>query len=358
MTNNLNVPSQISKKHSATIRNLYISTFTHLHIYILVQKEPNMKEYTFTEKKDTRSGFGLGLLDIGRNNPDVVALCADLTGSLNMTDFKKEFPDRFFQVGIAEANMMGIAAGLTIGGKIPYTGTFANFSTGRVYDQIRQSIAYSEKNVKICASHAGITLGEDGATHQMLEDIGMMRMLPNMTVIVPCDHNQTKAATIAVSKHTGPVYLRFGRPKVPNFTDPDAPFEIGKAILLSEGSDLTIFATGHMVWEALEAGKTLYQQGIHAEIINIHTIKPLDEKTILQSVAKTRCAVSAEEHQVNGGLGDTISQLLARNHPAPMELVAVNDRFGESGKPAELMKKYGLSATDIVQAALRVISRK
>lgn len=317
-----------------------------------------MKEFTFAEKKDTRSGFGAGLLEIARKNPNVVGLCADLTGSMTMTAFKNEFPDRFFQVGIAEANMMGIAAGLTIGGKIPYTGTFANFSTGRVYDQIRQSIAYSEKNVKICASHAGITLGEDGATHQMLEDIGMMRMLPNMSVVVPCDHNQTKAATIAIAKHQGPVYLRFGRPKVPNFTDPDAQFEFGKAQILQEGADVSIFACGHMVWEALEAAKELYKNGISAEIINIHTIKPLDEKSIIQSVNKTGCAVSAEEHQVNGGLGDTIAQLLARKNPAPLELVAVMDHFGESGKPAELMKKYGLTATDIVTAATKAIARK
>ncbi len=317
-----------------------------------------MREYTYTEKKDTRSGFGLGLLEIGRLNPDVVALCADLTGSLNMGAFRDEFPNRFFQVGIAEANMMGLAAGLTIGGKIPFTGTFANFSTGRVYDQIRQSIAYSNKNVKICASHAGITLGEDGATHQILEDIGMMRMLPHMTVVVPCDHNQTKAATLAVANYPGPVYLRFGRPKVPNFTDPSQPFEIGKAIILSEGSDASIFATGHLVWEAIEAGRELYKKGISAEIINIHTIKPLDIKSIIQSVSKTGCAVTAEEHQMNGGLGDAVSQVLAVSHPAPLELVAVNDRFGESGKPAELMKKYGLDASNIVQAVMRVLKRK
>ncbi len=316
-----------------------------------------MKEYTFSEKKDTRSGFGAGLLELARQNPAVVGLCADLTGSMTMGPFKKEFPDRFFQVGIAEANMMGIAAGLTIGGKIPFTGTFANFSTGRVYDQIRQSIAYSKKNVKICASHAGITLGEDGATHQMLEDIGMMRMLPNMSVVVPCDHNQTKAATIAIAKHHGPVYLRFGRPKVPNFTHPEEKFEFGKAIVLNEGADVTIIACGHMVWEALEAGKELHARGISADIINVHTIKPLDEKTILQSVGKTGCVVTAEEHQVNGGLSDTIAQLLARKLPTPMEVVAVMDRFGESGKPPELMKKYGLTAADIVKASLKVISR-
>ncbi len=317
-----------------------------------------MKEYTYTEKKDTRSGFGAGLMELGAKNTNVVGLCADLTGSLVMTEFKKTYPDRFFQVGIAEANMMGIAAGLTIGGKIPFTGTFANFSTGRVYDQIRQSIAYSEKNVKICASHAGITLGEDGATHQMLEDIGMMRMLPNMTVIVPCDHNQTRAATIAIADHEGPVYLRFGRPKVPNFTNPDEPFEIGKAITLQEGSDVSIFACGHMVWQALEAAKELFGQGVLAEVINVHTIKPLDKKSILQSVRKTGCAVTAEEHQVNGGLGDTIAHLLATDKPLPMEMVAVQDRFGESGKPDELMEKYGLTASNIVEKCLKVMRRK
>ena len=317
-----------------------------------------MKEYTYTEKKDTRSGFGAGLLEIGRQRPEVVALCADLTGSLKMDAFKKEFPERFFQVGIAEANMMGIAAGLTIGGKIPYTGTFANFSTGRVYDQIRQSIAYSGKNVKICASHAGLTLGEDGATHQILEDIGMMKMLPHMTVVVPCDYNQTKAATIAIADHQGPLYLRFGRPAVPNFTDPDAPFVIGKAIVLNEGSDVSIFACGHLVWEALEAGKILHAEGINAEIINMHTIKPFDEKAVIDSVSKTGCAVSAEEHQVNGGLGDSVAATLTGNFPAPLEMVAVNDSFGESGKPAELMEKYGLSAKNIVEAAKNAIARK
>ena len=317
-----------------------------------------MKEYTYTEKKDTRSGFGAGLLNLGAKNKNVVGLCADLTGSMVMTDFKKTYPNRFFQVGIAEANMMGVAAGLTIGGKIPFTGTFANFSTGRVYDQIRQSIAYSEKNVKICASHAGITLGEDGATHQILEDIGMMRMLPNMTVIVPCDHNQTRAATIAVADYHGPVYLRFGRPKVPNFTDPDQKFEIGKAVLLNEGADVSIFACGHMVWQALEAAKALYAQGYHAEVINVHTIKPLDEKSILQSVRKTKCAVTAEEHQRNGGLGDAIANLLTREQPAPLEMVAIQDRFGESGKPDELMEKYGLTASNIVTQCLKVIKRK
>ncbi len=317
-----------------------------------------MKEYSYAEKKDTRSGFGLGLLDVARSNADVVGLCADLTGSLKMNDFQKEFPDRFFQTGIAEANMMGVASGLTIGGKIPYTGTFANFSTGRVYDQIRQSIAYSEKNVKICASHAGLTLGEDGATHQMLEDIGMMRMLPNMTVVVPCDHNQTRLATSAIAKHHGPVYLRFGRPKVPVFTSLDEAFEIGKAIRLTEGSDVSIFATGHLVWEALEAGKELYRMGISADIFNVHTIKPLDAESIIQSVARTGCAVTAEEHQLHGGLGDAIAHLLAEHHPAPMQMVAVDDTFGESGKPAELMEKYGLSAANIVDAVKKVTRRK
>ncbi len=317
-----------------------------------------MKEYTFSEKKDTRSGFGAGLLEAGKRNPDIVGLCADLTGSLKMNDFQKEFPERFYQVGIAEANMMGIAAGLSTGGKIPYTGTFANFSTGRVYDQIRQSIAYSEKNVKICASHAGLTFGEDGATHQNLEDIGMMKMLPNMTVVVPCDYNQTKAATIAVADHHGPLYLRFGRPKVPNFTDPNQKFEIGKAIILNEGSDVSIFATGHLVWEALEACKTLFEKGIKAEIINIHTIKPLDLEAVIQSVRKTGCAVTAEEHQINGGLGESIARALVTNHPSPVEMVAVNDQFGESGKPDELMKKYGLSASNIVEAARKAINRK
>jgi transketolase len=310
------------------------------------------------EMKDTRSGFGAGLTELGKKNKDVVALCADLTGSLKMDAFAKDHPDRFFQIGIAEANMIGIAAGMTIGGKIPFTGTFANFSTGRVYDQIRQSIAYSGKNVKICASHAGLTLGEDGATHQILEDIGLIKMLPGMTVVNTCDYNQTKAATIAIADHKGPVYLRFGRPKVPNFTAPDQSFEIGKAILLEEGSDVSIFATGHLVWEALEAKKILEQKGLRAEIINIHTIKPLDEKAILKSVAKTKCVVSAEEHMKNGGLGDSIAQLLSTKHPSPMEMVAVNDSFGESGKPSDLMKKYGLDCDSIVEAALKVMDRK
>jgi transketolase len=317
-----------------------------------------MTKYTFTEKQDTRSGFGAGLLELGRTNSKVVGLCADLTGSLKMGDFKKEFPDRFFQVGIAEANMMGLAAGMSISGLIPYTGTFANFSTGRVYDQIRQSIAYSEKNVKICASHAGLTLGEDGATHQMLEDLGMMRMLPNLTVINPCDYNQTKAATIAIADHHGPVYLRFGRPKVPIFTPEDQEFRIGKAIRFIEGTDVSIFATGHLLWHAIEAEARLADQGISAEVINVHTIKPLDEKAILDSLSKTKCAVTAEEHQLNGGLGDSIAQLLARNSPAPMEMVGVQDQFGESGKPMELMEKYGLSTGDIFNAVIKVLARK
>jgi transketolase len=317
-----------------------------------------MKKYTFTEKKDTRSGFGAGLLEAGRRNKEVVALCADLVGSLKMDAFIKEFPDRFFQVGIAEANMMSIAAGMTIGGSIPFTGTFANFSTGRVYDQIRQSIAYSDKNVKICASHAGLTLGEDGATHQILEDIGLMKMLPGMTVINPCDYNQTKAATIAIAEHHGPVYLRFGRPVMPIFTDADQQFEIGKAWMVNEGADVTIFATGHLVWEAILAGEELEKEGIDAEIINIHTIKPLDEAAVLASVAKTRCVVSAEEHNRLGGLGDSIAQLLIQQDPVPMEYVAVNDSFGESGKPEDLMKKYGLTAGNIVEKVKQVLQRK
>ena len=317
-----------------------------------------MKKYTYTEKKDTRSGFGAGLLEAGKKNENVVALCADLIGSLKMDSFKKEFPERFVQVGIAEANMMGIAAGMTIGGKIPFTGTFANFSTGRVYDQIRQSIAYSNKNVKICASHAGLTLGEDGATHQILEDIGLMKMLPGMTVINPCDYNQTKAATLAIAEYEGPVYLRFGRPAVPVFTDEDQKFEIGKAWMVSEGTDVSIFATGHLVWKAIEAGEKLAEMGISAEIINIHTIKPLDEKAILNSVAKTGCVVTAEEHNRLGGLGDSIAQVLVRNNPAPQEYVAVNDSFGESGTPDQLMEKYGLESVDIVRAVQKVINRK
>ena len=317
-----------------------------------------MKTYTYTEKKDTRSGFGAGLAELGRTNPNVVALCADLTPSLKMGEFIKENPERFFQIGIAEANMMGIAAGMTIGGKIPFTGTFANFATGRVYDQIRQSIAYSDKNVKICASHAGLTLGEDGATHQILEDIGLMKMLPGMVVINPCDFNQTKAATIAIAEYEGPVYLRFGRPSVPIFTPADQKFEIGKAIQLTEGNDVTIVATGHLVWEALEASKVLHEQGISAEVINIHTIKPLDDKAILESVAKTGCIVTAEEHNILGGLGESVARVLATNNPTPQEFVGTNDTFGESGTPAQLMDKYELNSAAIVKKALAVIKRK
>jgi len=308
--------------------------------------------------KDTRSGFGEGLLEAGRKNSKVVALCADLIGSLKMGDFKNEFPERFFQTGIAEANMVDIAAGMALSGYVPFTGTFAAFSTGRVYDQIRQSVAYSNKNVKIAASHAGVTLGEDGATHQILEDIGLMKMLPNMTVIVPCDFNQTKAATIAAAEYDGPVYLRFGRPKVPNFTPVDQKFEIGKAQMLKEGTDVSIFACGHLVWKAIEAVKQLEEMGINAELINIHTIKPLDSEAVLKSVAKTHCVVTAEEHQRNGGLGDSIAQLLALNTPVPMEMVAVNDVFGQSGKPEELLTYYHLDTPDIVEAAKRAINRK
>jgi len=317
-----------------------------------------MKKYTYTEKKDTRSGFGAGLLEAGKRNENVVALCADLIGSLKMQDFIKAFPERFTQVGIAEANMIGIAAGMTIGGKIPFTGTFANFSTGRVYDQIRQSVAYSNKNVKIAASHAGLTLGEDGATHQILEDIGLMKMLPGMTVINPCDYNQTKAATIAAAEMEGPVYLRFGRPVVPVFTAADQVFEIGKAWKVNEGKDVSIFATGHLVWESIKAGELLAEMGIDAEIINIHTIKPLDEEAVLESVNKTRCVVSAEEHNRLGGLGDSIAQLLIRKDPVPMEYVAVDDSFGESGTPEQLMQKYGLDAAHIVEAVMKVIKRR
>ena len=317
-----------------------------------------MKTYTYTEKKDTRSGFGAGLAELGRTHPNVVALCADLVGSLKMNTFINENPERFFQVGVAEANMMGIAAGLTIGGKIPFTGTFANFSTGRVYDQIRQSIAYSGKNVKICASHAGLTLGEDGATHQILEDIGLMKMLPGMVVINPCDYNQTKAATIAIADHVGPVYLRFGRPSVPIFTPADQKFEIGKAIRFTEGNDVTIVATGHLVWEALEASKVLHEKGISAEVINIHTIKPLDEQAILDSVRKTGCIVTCEEHNILGGLGESVARTLALSHPTPQEFVATNDTFGESGTPAQLMKKYGLDSEAIISKVETVIKRK
>ena len=317
-----------------------------------------MVEFEIFGNKDTRSGFGEGLAELGRTNENVVALCADLTGSLKMDTFLKENPERFFQVGIAEANMMGMAAGMSIGGKIPYTGTFANFSTGRVYDQIRQSIAYSQKNVKICASHAGLTLGEDGATHQILEDIGMMKMLPNMTVIVPCDFNQTKQATIAISKHVGPVYLRFGRPVMPIFVKPDAEFIIGKADVLTEGTDVTIIACGHLVWKSIEAAKILTEKGISVELINMHTIKPLDEEAILKSVRKTKCIVTAEEHMANGGLGDSVAQVLSKNFPAPQEYVAVDDSFGESGTPMELMTKYHIDTQDVVDAALKAIGRK
>ena len=317
-----------------------------------------MKKYTYTEKKDTRSGFGAGLHEAGKRNKNVVALCADLKGSLKMDDFANEFPDRFVQVGIAEANMMCIAAGMTIGGKIPFTGTFANFSTGRVYDQIRQSIAYSGKNVKICASHAGLTLGEDGATHQILEDLGLMKMLPGMVVINPCDYNQTKAATLAIMEYEGPVYLRFGRPSVPNFTPADQSFEIGKAVMLNEGTDVTIIATGHLVWKAIEAGEQLAAKGISAEIINIHTIKPIDEEAILKSVAKTKCVVTCEEHNRFGGLGDAVAQVIIKSNPVPQEYVAVNDSFGESGTPDQLMTKYGLDTVNIVEAAEKVLKRK
>jgi transketolase len=317
-----------------------------------------MKKYTYTDKIDTRSGFGAGLEELGKTNPNVVALCADLTGSLKMDAFKNNHPERFFQVGIAEANMMGMAAGMTIGGKIPFTGTFANFSTGRVYDQIRQSIAYSHKNVKICASHAGVTLGEDGATHQILEDIGLMKMLPGMTVINTCDFNQTKAATIAIAEHNGPVYLRFGRPKVPNFTPENQSFEIGKGVLLQEGTDVSLIATGHLVWEALEAAKTLAESGISAEVINIHTIKPLDEELVVSSAQKTGAVVSCEEHNFLGGLGESIARTLSQHAPTLQEFVATQDTFGESGTPAQLMDKYGLNAEAIVQAAMRAVARK
>ena len=315
-------------------------------------------DFTYQDKKDTRSGFGAGLLEAGRRNPKVVAFCADLTGSLKMGDFAKEFPERFFQTGIAEANMTNMAAGMALSGFVPFTGTFAAFATGRVYDQIRQCVAYSNKNVKIAASHAGVTLGEDGATHQILEDIGLMKMLPNMTVIVPCDYNQTMNATIAAAEYDGPVYLRFGRPKVPNFTPVDQKFEIGKAQLLQEGRDVTIFACGHLVWKAIEAMKILKEQGIEAELINIHTIKPLDVEAVLRSVAKTRCVVTAEEHMRNGGLGDSIAQVVALNNPAPIEMVAVDDVFGQSGTPDELLKAYHLDTQDIVEATKKVIKRK
>jgi transketolase len=325
---------------------------------IINSEKTTMKKYIDTGKKDTRSGFGAGLTELGKKNENVVALCADLTGSLKMDEFKANHPERFFQVGIAEANMMSMAAGMTIGGKIPFTGTFANFSTGRVYDQIRQSIAYSGKNVKICASHAGVTLGEDGATHQILEDLGLMKMLPGMTVINTCDYNQTKAATLAIADHEGPVYLRFGRPKVANFTAADQTFEIGKAVQLQEGTDVTIVATGHLVWEALEAAETLSSEGIHAEVINIHTIKPLDKNAIIDSVKKTGCIVTAEEHNYYGGLGESVSRILSENAPTPQEFVATQDTFGESGTPAQLMEKYGLDASAIVKACKKVVARK
>jgi transketolase len=317
-----------------------------------------MKKFEYTEKKDTRSGFGAGIAELGRSNPKVVALTADLAGSLKLDTFIKENPERFVQCGIAEANMIGVSAGLTIGGFIPFATTFANFATGRVYDQIRQSVAYSNKNVKICASHAGVTLGEDGATHQILEDLGMMKMLPNMTVINPCDYNQTKAATLAIAEHEGPVYLRFGRPVIPVFTPADQKFEIGKAWHVNEGTAVSIFATGHLVWEAIKAGEILAAEGIEADIINIHTIKPLDEEAILASVKKTGCAVSAEEHMLNGGLGDSVAQVLARNYPAPLEMVGVHDTFGESGTPDQLMEKYGLTADKIVESVKKVMARK
>lgn len=316
-----------------------------------------LKDIQSTGNKDTRSGFGDGIVEAARKNPHIVALTADLLGSMKLNQFVKEFPDRFIQCGIAEANMIGVAAGLTIGGKIPYTTTFANFSTGRVYDQIRQSVAYSDKNVKICASHAGLTLGEDGATHQILEDIGLMKMLPGMTVIVPCDYAQTKAATMAIADFQGPVYLRFGRPSWPIFTG-DKPFEIGKAQFFSEGTDVTIFACGHLVWNAIQAGIHLEEKGISVEVVNIHTIKPLDEEAVLNSLRKTRCAVTAEEHNIIGGLGDAIAQVAAKNFPVPIEYIGTRDTFGESGTPAQLLKKYGLDVPDIVAAAEKAISRK
>jgi len=317
-----------------------------------------MKEFRTSEYKPTRSGFGAALYELGQNNENIVAFGADLSGSLKMTEFMNAFPERFYQCGIAEANMISAAAGITIGGKIPFVGTFANFATGRVYDQIRQSVAYSNKNVKICASHAGLTLGEDGASHQIMEDLGLMKMLPNMTVINPADYNQTRAATLAVARMHGPVYLRFGRPKMPNFTPADQPFEVGKAVMMNPGKDLTILATGHLLYTALEAAEKLEEKGISAEVINIHTIKPLDEEAVLESVQKTGAVVTAEEHLRNGGLGDAIAQLLARKYPVPMEMVAVDDVFGESGKPNELLKKYKLDVPDIISATELVIDRK
>lgn len=317
-----------------------------------------MKEYKILAEKDTRSGFGEGLVEAGKENPNVVALCADLSPSVRMDLFQKEFPERFIEVGIAESNMVSIASGMALSGKIPFVGSFAAFSTGRTYDQIRQSVAYSDTNVKIAGSHAGLTLGEDGATHQILEDIGLMKMLPNMTVINPCDFTQAKQATIAVAKHIGPVYIRYGRPKVPVFLTEDTPFEIGKALLLNEGKDVSIFATGHLVWQAIVAAQELEKEGIQADVINIHTIKPLDTEAVLKSVRKTGCVVSCEEHEYNGGLGDSIAQLLARNLPTPMEYIGVDDKFGESGKPMQLMEKYGLDAKNIVLAVKKVLARK
>jgi len=317
-----------------------------------------LQDIKILNEVDTRSGFGDGIAEAARTNPNIVALTADLAGSLKLNQFMKEFPERFVQCGIGEANMMGVAAGMTIGGKIPYTTTFANFSTGRVYDQIRQSIAYSGKNVKICASHAGLTLGEDGATHQILEDIGMMKMLPGMTVIVPCDYNQTKAATIAIADYQGPVYLRFGRPKWPNFTAPDQKFQIGKADVMAEGKDVTIIACGHLVWIAVEAAKELEAKGVSVELINMHTIKPLDEAAIIKSLKKTGCVVTAEEHQQNGGLGDSVANVASRHCPVPQEYVAVQDTFGESGTPTQLLQKYGLNKESIVAAAEKVMKRK
>ena len=317
-----------------------------------------LRDIVPTGQKDTRSGFGDGIHALGASDNRIIALTADLAGSLKLNAFMRDFPERFVQCGISEANMMGVAAGLATAGKIPYTTTFANFSTGRVYDQIRQSIAYSGKNVKICASHAGLTLGEDGATHQILEDIGLMKMLPGMTVVVPCDYQQTKAATIAIASHAGPVYLRFGRPVWPIFTSPEEPFMLGKAQYFSEGSDISLFACGHMVWKAIEAGKQLEAQGISVEVINIHTIKPLDEPAILASIRKTGCAVTAEEHNVIGGLGDSIAQLAARHHPIPIEFIGTQDTFGESGKPMELLQKYGLETTHILAAAHKALARK
>lgn len=317
-----------------------------------------LQELNLTELKETRAGFGSGIFELAKKNNDVIVLSADLSGSLRLDDFLRDYPERFYNAGVAEANMIGVAAGLTIGGKIPFATSFANFLTGRVYDQIRQSVAYSSKNVKLCASHAGLSLGEDGATHQILEDLGLMRMLPNMTVICPCDFNQTKAATIAIAEYNGPVYLRFGRPKVPNFTSPDQKFEIGKAQKLSDGYDITLISTGHLTAKAIEAGLELEEQGLSVELLNIHTIKPLDENAIIASVIKTGCVVTAEEHQINGGLGDAVAGLLARRHPSPIEMVAVNDSFGESGKPSELMSKYGIDTPDIIQAAKNVMTRK